>query len=131
MIVIDTNVVVRYLTNDHPQQAVKAKALIDRNDVFVPITVLLESAWVLRSSFGYHRKQIAEALLFLAGLPTVTLGEAEIAKKALDWSRAGMDFADALHLAKAADFGAFATFDRRFARVAAKVSDVRLHAFDD
>ena len=45
MLAIDTNLIVRYLTGDHPRQSAKAKALIDGNDVFVCTTVLLEAEW--------------------------------------------------------------------------------------
>ena len=43
MLAIDTNIIVRYLTADHPEQSPKAKALIDHEDVFVCTTVLLET----------------------------------------------------------------------------------------
>jgi predicted nucleic acid-binding protein len=43
---------------------------------------------------------------------------------ALDWMDQGMDLADALHLAKAAGFTAFLSFDRKLAKVAAKRSPV-------
>ena len=38
---IDTNVVVRYLTGDDPEQAAKARDVIDTGGVFVSTTVLL------------------------------------------------------------------------------------------
>ena len=38
---IDTNVVVRYLTDDEPEQAARAKAAVDAGNVFVSTTVLL------------------------------------------------------------------------------------------
>ena len=56
MLAIDTNLVVRYLTADYPQQSPKAKALIDSEDVSVCTTVLLESDWVVRSVYGFARK---------------------------------------------------------------------------
>jgi predicted nucleic acid-binding protein len=52
MLAIDTNLIVRYLTGDHPEQSPKARALIDSEDVFVCTTVLLETEWVLRSVYG-------------------------------------------------------------------------------
>lgn len=53
MIAIDANIVVRYLTGDHSVQLAKAHALIDAETVFVSVTVMLESEWVLRSAYGY------------------------------------------------------------------------------
>ncbi len=126
MLAIDTNLVVRYLTADHPEQSPKAKALIDGEDIFVCTTVLLESEWVLRSVYGFNSVEVAKELAAFAGLPNVTLEEAAIASKALGWAARGMDFADALHLAKAQGCDAFVSFDRRFARAAKGLSDVEV-----
>ena len=39
---IDTNVLIRFLTKDDPEQYAKARALIEGGDIFVATTVLLE-----------------------------------------------------------------------------------------
>ena len=60
---IDTNVIVRYLTGDHPRQSAKARSLIETRPVHVATTVLLETEWVLRharphgSSSWLHRSK--------------------------------------------------------------------------
>jgi predicted nucleic acid-binding protein len=115
---IDTNLVVRYLTGDHPAQSAKAKALIDGKDVFVCTTVLLESEWVLRSVYGYEPEQLAQALRAFAGLPRVALEDDALAARALDWMMKGMDLADALHLLQSEGCEAFVTFDTRFKKMA-------------
>ena len=56
--------------------------------------------------------------LSFAGLPRVTLEEPALIVQALEWSAAGMDFADALHLGRAEDRGDFVTFDRRLIKAA-------------
>ena len=54
---VDTNVVVRYLTGDQPEQAARAREVFRAGQVFVSTTVLLESDWVLRSVYGSpHRR---------------------------------------------------------------------------
>jgi predicted nucleic acid-binding protein len=53
-------------------------------------------------------------------LPTVTVQDAVWLHQALDWTEQGMDFADALHLAAAANCDAFVTFDRRLISTAAR-----------
>jgi predicted nucleic acid-binding protein len=126
MLAIDTNVIVRYLTGDHPQQSRKAKTLIDSEHVFVCTTVLLETEWVLRSVYGFTRIEVAKALGAFAGLPSVTLEDAAMSAKALDWTTRGMDFADALHLAKAHGSEAFVSFDRQFAKAAKEFSEVEV-----
>ncbi|PZV35383.1 type II toxin-antitoxin system VapC family toxin [Mesorhizobium kowhaii] len=118
MLAIDTNVIVRYLTGDHPEQSQRARQLIDGRLVFVAITVILEVEWVLRSAYGYGQAEIVQALRAFGGLPTVEMDDAAIASSALDLAEKGMDFADALHLGKSAHCAGFATFDRRFIKAA-------------
>jgi predicted nucleic acid-binding protein len=48
--------------------------------------------------------------------------------QALDWADRGMDFADALHLASAADCDAFASFDAELRRTAAKLGALTVRA---
>jgi predicted nucleic acid-binding protein len=126
MLAIDTNVVVRFLTADHPGQSTKARALIDSNDVFVCTTVLLESEWVLRSVYGYAPAPLAKALAGFCGLAQVKLEDAALVARALDWLKNGMDFADALHLASAEGCEAFMSFDHSFAKKANVLSEVKV-----
>ncbi|MFN0192093.1 MAG: type II toxin-antitoxin system VapC family toxin [Aestuariivirga sp.] len=126
MLAIDTSVVVRYLARDDPKQSRKARELIDRRPVFVATTVLLETEWVLRGVYKLGPQDAARALTAFAGLPNVNLEDAGLAAKALDWALQGMDFADALHLARAAACAAFLTFDRRFVAAAGKLADIEV-----
>jgi predicted nucleic-acid-binding protein len=118
MLAIDTNLIVRYLTGDHPQQSPRAQALIDGQPVFVAVTVILEVEWVLRSAYGYAPPDIMRALRTFGGLPTVEVEDGAIVASALDLSEKGMDFADALHLGKSAHCDGIATFDRKFVKAA-------------
>lgn len=127
MIAIDTNLVVRYLTGDHPEQSARARVLIDQTPVFVGLTVMLEVEWVLRSAYGYRPADVTRALRAFAGLPTVTVAEAAMIAAALDLADKGMDFADALHLGQATDCESFATFDRRFVKAAQAAGHANVH----
>lgn len=111
MLAVDTDVIVRYLTNDHPQQSPRARKLVDGNDVWVAVTVVLETAWVLRSVYRYAPDQVVEALRGFAGLPGVSLQNAALIAQALNWVEQGLDFADALHLGAADHCEGFVTFD--------------------
>jgi len=127
MLAIDTNVIVRFLTGDDPRQSAKAKTVIEGETVFVATTVLLETQWVLRSSYDFSSEAVTAILRAFAGLPSVTLQDAPLAAQALDWTDQGMDFADALHLAAAADCDAFVSFDARLAKTAKGLDAVRVH----
>ena len=115
---IDTNVLVRYLTGDEPEQAARARTAIDAGDVFVSTTVLLESEWVLRSVYDFAGSEVAAALRAFSGLPGVSVENPALLTEALDLAEKGMDFADALHLGAAAGCETMLTFDRRFIETA-------------
>lgn len=122
MIAVDTNVWVRYVTNDDPDQAGRALLLLEEADgVFVPKTVLLELEWVLRAVYGLPPSSIHKALLHILGLPVVRPEAAGQVATALDYYAAGLDFADALHLAASEPVEAFYTFDARFVSRARKL----------
>jgi predicted nucleic-acid-binding protein len=118
MLAIDTNLIVRYLTGDHPRQSARARALIDGQPVFAAITVMLEVEWVLRSAYGCRPADVVRALRAFAGLPTVTVEDDTIVATALDLAANGMDFADALHLGKSSHCAGFASFDAKLVKAA-------------
>jgi predicted nucleic acid-binding protein len=128
MLAIDTDVVVRYLTGDHPKQSARARALVDGHDVFVCTTVLLETEWVLRSVYDFPSAQVCAALRAFAGLPGVSLEDPVLAASALDRMAEGMDFADALHLGRAEGCEAFVTFDQRLVKRAHAVGAAAVRA---
>jgi predicted nucleic-acid-binding protein len=121
MIAVDTNVLVRLVTNDDPKQSPRAAQLFVREDVLVPKTVLLETEWVLRGAYDLAPTVIRSAFERLLAVPSVTLEDAPAVARALSWYAAGMDFADALHLASSAPCAGFTTFDGQFAKRAKKL----------
>ena len=125
---VDTDIIVRYLTRDDPRQSPRAKVVIETGAVFVSTTVLLETEWVLRSLYDFPPARIAEVLRELAGLPTVAFEESSVAAQALEWFEGGLDFADALHLAKSSHCDAMITFDRAFIRGAARIGGTPVRA---
>ena len=117
MIALDTNVVVRLLVNDDAAQARRARSLLAAgHEVRVPLTVLLETEWVLRSAYGYPAAQVMTFLRGLLGLPGVGTDKAPAVAAAVTACEQGLDFADALHLALSADAERFYTFDANLRR---------------
>lgn len=53
MIAIDTNIVVRFLTQDDPAQFKQAARLFRETELFIAESVLLETEWVLRFAYGF------------------------------------------------------------------------------
>jgi predicted nucleic-acid-binding protein len=90
--------------------------------------VLLETEWVLRRGYRFSREQVVIALAAFAGLPRVTLEDPASTATALNRMQRGMDFADALHLAKAQGCEAFISFDQRLVTSANTLSGVKARA---
>ena len=69
MTALDTNVIVRYLVGDHPEQAEAARVLLEGlipgNPGFICREVVMEVGWVLERAYRFTRAQIAEALMDL------------------------------------------------------------------
>jgi predicted nucleic-acid-binding protein len=122
VIAVDTDVLVRYLVEDDVVQTDRAEAVLRRGAVMVPNTVLLETEWVLRTSYRFDRSAIADGLNKLLGLPGVQAEDRTTAGHALAWYAQGLDLADALHLASSGRADAFATFDRALRRKARAVT---------
>ena len=117
MIAFDTNLLVRLLVDDTPEQADVAEALLVANTVFISRTVLLESEWVLRASYRKTREQISRFFAELLETDNTVIENHDAVAQALDWYRLGADFADALHLA-ACGRAIMHTFDQNFCKAA-------------
>jgi predicted nucleic-acid-binding protein len=124
MIGVDTNVLARYLVKDDLAQAVLATNFLANNRCFILKSVLLELVWVLSAQAGYglSREVVHERLLHILGLSCIEAEDASTVGQALTWYAKGMDFADALHLAGSSELTGLATFDRKFASAAQKLT---------
>ncbi|MCP4700179.1 MAG: type II toxin-antitoxin system VapC family toxin [Gammaproteobacteria bacterium] len=126
MIAADTNLLVRFLARDDKLQAMRAVKLIKGEaEVFIAKTVLLETAWVLRSAYDFEALEIINAFQGLGGLQNVVFEDTPSVVLALQWVRENsLDFADALHLATAQTIGAqpFYSFDQPLVKRARQFS---------
>ena len=111
---IDTSVIARYIVKDDPAQAASAESIL-RDGAYIPLTVLIEAAWLLRTRYGMERRDVARILQALLTLPTVDVPDVEWVNWALERSLEGADLPDMLHLVGARFNQAFATFDKRIA----------------
>ncbi|KQS03957.1 hypothetical protein ASG11_06590 [Sphingomonas sp. Leaf357] len=112
MIAVDTNVILRLVLDDDDAQVAAARALMLRAPLFVSLSVLLETGWVLQSRYRFPRAEVADALQLVVNLNGVIVARLPIVLWAIGRYREGADLADMIHLASAAKIGAFATFDR-------------------
>ena len=115
MIAVDTNVLVRLLTGDQPQQATAARALFAAVEpIWIAKTVLLETGWVLRSLYRFEESAIHDALRKLLGLNNVRVEDAPSVAAALAPLPHGIELADAMHLTGRPAGASFVSFDKAF-----------------
>ena len=126
MIAVDTNLLVRILTNDDPIQARRAVKILKSDDIFIPKTVLLETEWVLRHAYEIGRSHIIIGFQKLLGLPNVNVEDPDSIYQAISWYENKFDFADALHLASSRRCINFATFDSSFIKKAQQFSSMNM-----
>ena len=126
---VDTNLIVRYLVQDHERHAKTAGKLFDacdRGEVVIVVlpTVLAECVFVLESFYEHPRGDIVGALGRLIASPGVEIGSVEIHLDALQrYQKTRVHFVDCLIAATStAEEIPVATFDEDFR----KFSDVRV-----
>lgn len=118
MIAIDTNILVRIVTNDEPEQALRAANILNNHAIFISKTVILELEWVLRFSYSLKRTIILATLQQILATDGFTIEQSSIIEQSLQWYEKGMDFADALHLASSLHAEKFASFDKKLIKKA-------------
>jgi|SRR5579871_3505472 len=124
MIGIDTNVLVRYLTQDDPVQSAKATRLIEQRlseakPGFISTVAIVETVWVLDRAYGFSAAAIASAVEQMLQADMFFVDDEQEVFTAMTALKTGeASFADALiaALGKSAGCSVTATFDRKAAR---------------
>jgi len=120
MLAIDTNVLVRLIARDDPDQVKAAERFVAKG-AWLSHLVMAETVWVLDSVYDLSRAQIATAVEMLLNHQDLTVQEAEVVAAALRHYRSGatVDFSDCLvlEIARKAGHLPVGTFDRNFAKL--------------
>lgn len=118
-IIADTNILVRALIGDHPQQSKAAKAALENAEmVAIPIVALCELVWVLSQGYKHSSADIAEAIRRLINSETAVV-DRPAAEAGLAMLNAGGDFADGTIAYEGRWLGAdtFVSFDKKAVRL--------------
>ncbi|MBW8322466.1 MAG: type II toxin-antitoxin system VapC family toxin [Arenimonas sp.] len=119
---LDTNIVIRLLTNDDPDQ--RRSALLFAEGLgkdylaFLPLICVVELDWALRSQLGYTRQDASNAISKLLRVRGLTVEHHDLVLKALRLvTQNNADFADALIAVRSIEEGCISvkTFDKRAA----------------
>lgn len=118
---VDTNILVRHLTGDPPDQAFAAtRYLAAADELVLEDLIVAEVAYVLESVYRAPRAHVALSLRAMLGFPAVRVGDPELLQRAVEiYDVNGLHFADAYLVASAerSGIGVVASFDRQIDRV--------------
>lgn len=100
MSLVDVNVVLRYLLDDHAELSPKAAEILERQSVTLPVEVGCEVVYVLQKVYAVERKVIQQQLGALLTEGLVSMDKPDIFLKALEcYGDSTLDFVDTLLLA--------------------------------
>ena len=124
MIGLDTNIVLRYLTQDDPIQSAKVTLLMERRLTqhrpgFISLVTIAEVAWTLAATYELSKREIARILDGILAAPNIFVQNEQEVAAAMIALEEGNDFADAL-IAALSDWAGCSTtltFDRKATRI--------------
>ena len=118
---LDTNILIRHLTGDPPEQAARATRYLEQaGELLLPDLILAEVAYVLESFYEVPRDQVADTLRAVLAFPSIRVLDADLLQRTVEvYQHHRLDFADAYLVASAERTGAgvVASFDRAIDRV--------------
>jgi len=122
---LDTNILVRYLTQDDPIQSAKVTEIFERrltqkNPGFVSVVVVVETVWVLDRAYGQTAQEIASAIERLLQIEVLVIeNEQQVFTSMVALKQGRASFADALiaELGARAGCARTLTFDQKAGRL--------------
>jgi predicted nucleic-acid-binding protein len=125
MIGLDSNIIVRYLTQDDPMQSAKAREIVERRLTeekpgFVSIVAVVETVWVLERAYGQRPHEIVGAVERMLQTDVLVIeNEQEVFTAMIALKEGQGSFADAVIAALGARVGCSSTltFDRKALRL--------------
>lgn len=122
LIAIDTNIILRFLTRQPKAQFEAARELFRKGGLFISTPVVMEVYFTLTGSvLGFSDDHALQALDAVLGLPGVEVQHADEVFAAIAYARQGLPFKDACVLAFSAEAKRLLSFDKAFAKRAAKL----------
>ena len=119
---VDTNVLIRHLTGEPPEQAARASAALRSGETLVLVDLIVaEVVFVLESVYEVERARVAALVQAIVTFPTISVADVPLLLRTLElYEQQRIHFADA-YLAASAEYSGVRrvmSFDRGLARVA-------------
>jgi predicted nucleic-acid-binding protein len=97
MLIVDANIVLRYLLMDNVELSEKAGQIIENNNIFLPFEVAAEVVYVLEKVYQIERAEIRRSINELLKGDNIHTYDSDILDKALEiFSSKKIDFVDTL-----------------------------------
>lgn len=102
MILVDTNIILRYLLEDNEELSKKAIEIIDNNKIFIPTEVIVEVSYVLKKVYNVEKDKIYEVIQLLIDMENVNFQNKETIELAFEtYSKQNLDIVDCMLFAYA------------------------------
>ncbi|HOU12442.1 MAG TPA: PIN domain-containing protein [Anaerolineae bacterium] len=97
MLLVDANIVLRYILDDHPKLSARAVEILEQHEAFLPPEVVCEVVYVLQKVYSVPRDQIQAKLCILLDERLITVEKTEVLRQALAvYCAKNLDIVDAL-----------------------------------
>jgi predicted nucleic-acid-binding protein len=123
--IVDTNILVRFLTNDIPTEAATAKSILQSNRIQVPIIVFAETVYILENHYQINKNIVSSTLLSFIKLKNVHCPE--FVNHALEiYQNENISFYDCLVIAEALNTKSanLETLDQKMEKVYLRVKSI-------
>lgn len=109
-IVLDTNALVRFFTNDIPQQADKVEKVLGQKSLYIPDVVFPELEYVLKEGYNWSRAELVISYRFLLAKKNIHVSSTMDIAVAI-YQNSNLDMADCI-IAASSMKGKLASFDK-------------------
>lgn len=115
-ITIDTNILIRYFTDDEPKKADLVEELLEKEkSLSIPDVVFPELEYILGKQYAFSRKRLVGVYASLLSFPNIKISQ-EIRKAVTLYKNSRLDMADCIIAAYSLK-GALASFDKELLQV--------------
>ena len=97
MEISDANIILRYLLKDEEQLFVKAKKIVENNEIHLPFEVCAEVVYVLEKVYKIPRKNINDSFILLLNYPNISTPDNLLLTESLKvFENENIDFVDSI-----------------------------------
>ena len=122
---IDANIVLRFLTNDTPEQAKRCAELMEKikageEKVFLPDIYIADIVWTLEKFYKMSRENIRKVIIAIVTMSGLATANSDTVLAALDtYAASKIDWLDSFAAAQMIDMGidTIYTFDKHFDKI--------------